>query len=685
MADDRNQRRQEVSRVKGENEQDLLGLANVTGVFTGTKVTGGVDTGTIAIVVTVSEKKDVPAKQRVPAEINGIPTDVIEEVIEPMQMANAIRLEDLEPVVDATMYATLEGGMSIGPCRSFFLEPPEVAEAGNYVFVGTLGCMVTDNATNDPMMLSNFHVMCVDDSWSVGDTMAQPSRVDGGSCPADQVGALARAQLTPSVDGAVASISGRPHVCEILEIGDINGTAVAAQNMAVRKRGRTTELTHGTVTAVDYTTSVDYGDGLGVVTFTNQIRIVNDAAQSAFFGKKGDSGSVVVDSSNNVVGLYFAGNSTGTVGVANQIAAVLSALDVSMCSGGIKKFEKEWAKEFLNDKWLKHEKLEIKEIEVKERLKDYIKEWKEYAYEKFGQFENFEPWERDPWERWGGGGPPVVGAPPVVGGRPPVFRGPSAAGTTAMGGWSRPKPNCVDFTTLAVGPGPNPVPASPFHVRVLDHLGAPLGATQVVNWGSFTGLNAGFTAEIKVERECPTVQATLVHFAQPATMEAYNSDGSLAGTSTMTPTQMLEQTLTIEGTAISFVRITCPSNETILLSLCCCADTTCKSAEEDKPYLADHKAVVKDKELKEPKDFKEPHKEKLEFKEQIKEPKELKEQVKEPKEFKEQIKDGKEPKEIREGGFEHFIPPSMRPDLGRGALSREADRGGGPRMRRNPC
>ena len=207
MPDEQNQRRQEVSRVKAEHEQELLDLANVTGIFTGTKVTGGVDTGTVAIVVTVSEKKDVAAKQRIPAEINGIPTDVIEEVIEPMNLAS-MRLEDIAPVVDATMYATLEGGMSIGPCRSIFLEPPDVPEAGNYVFVGTLGCLVRDNTTNDPMMLSNFHVMCVDDSWAAGNTMAQPSRVDGGSCPGDQVGALVRAVLNPGVDGAVASIAG---------------------------------------------------------------------------------------------------------------------------------------------------------------------------------------------------------------------------------------------------------------------------------------------------------------------------------------------------------------------------------------------------------------------------------------------------------------------------------------------
>jgi hypothetical protein len=182
--------------------------------------------------------------------------------------------------------------------------------------------------------------------------------------------------------------------------------------------------------------------------------------------------------------------------------------------------------------------------------------------------------------------------------------------------------------------------------------------------------------EIKIGGECPIVQATLVHFAQPATMEAFNADGSLAGTATMTPTQMVEQTLTIEGTAIAYVRIYSPSDETILLSLCCCADVPCKSRDEEKPWLADHKAVIK-----EPKEFKE-------LKEPIKEFKEPKE-LKEPKEFKE-IREGgpifsgpggrmsvEERLAALEsmigGGGQHFIPSSMRPDLGRGALTNEPD------------
>ena len=354
-----NQRRQEISRVKEEQEDALLKLPNVTGVYTDYKTTGGKPTDKLAIVVTVRTKKDVPKAQAVPKDINGIPTDVVEEEIIPMV---GVLLNEIAPSVDAATYTTLEGGISIGPCRSVHLDPPEVTTSGDYVFVGTLGCIVRDNATNQPMMLSNFHVMCINNAWAVGNTMTQPSLVDGGSCPSGVVGTLARAQLDSSVDCAVSDIAGRPTSCSIVDIGDVQGTAIATTDLAVRKRGRTTSLTHGTVTATDYTTTVDYGDGLGAVTLRNQIRIVNDPAQSSQFGNKGDSGSVVVNASNEVVGLYFAGNGTGTVGVANPIAAVLSALNVSMCTNVVKKLElKEFVKEWQAEKFFKNEKVEFKE------------------------------------------------------------------------------------------------------------------------------------------------------------------------------------------------------------------------------------------------------------------------------------------------------------------------------------
>ncbi len=63
------------------------------------------------------------------------------------------------------------GGISIGPDRS----------VGGYIFAGTLGCIVTDNITSAKMMLSNFHVMCIDSSWNIGDKKNQPSLIDSGT------------------------------------------------------------------------------------------------------------------------------------------------------------------------------------------------------------------------------------------------------------------------------------------------------------------------------------------------------------------------------------------------------------------------------------------------------------------------------------------------------------------------
>ena len=331
----------EIRPIKKAAEAELLRRPGVTGVDIGYKFVAGKKTSTLSIRVYVEKKGNVPAGKAIPETINGVKTDVIERRFE--LKPRMIRVLDLLPQADTGEYDPLRGGMSIGPCRAVFLDEAEAAcqdapGPGNYIFVGTLGAFVRDNATGAEMMLSNFHVMCLNNGWSVGDTMAQPSRVDGGTCPADVVGALQRASLGGQVDCAVASHTARGWECSILDIGAINGTAAATDGMAVRKRGRTTGLTYGVVDTVDLSVNIDYCDGLGPMTLTDQIGIEVDAAQSAQFGDGGDSGSVVVDSSNNVVGLYFAGNSDGTYGAANPIAAVLSALNVSICTAP-KKFE----------------------------------------------------------------------------------------------------------------------------------------------------------------------------------------------------------------------------------------------------------------------------------------------------------------------------------------------------------
>jgi hypothetical protein len=275
-----------IVEAKKKAEESLLKLPGVTGVDIGFKEVGGKATDQIAIRVLVAEKKDVPKAQRVPEQIDGIPTDVIQRKFELHQMASRMREADLHPMVDAGTYTPLKGGISIGPCRAI----------GGFVFAGTLGCVVIDNASGKHMLLSNFHVMCVDNTHAVGDAMTQPSRVDGGACPGGVVGTLARQSLGGQVDCAVADISGaRGNVCEIVDIGAVAGQAVAALGQKVRKRGRTTMLTYGEVDSVHLTVTVDYGAGIGNVTLTDQIGIKPDTAHNPKFGDHGDSGSVVVD------------------------------------------------------------------------------------------------------------------------------------------------------------------------------------------------------------------------------------------------------------------------------------------------------------------------------------------------------------------------------------------------------
>lgn len=351
-------------------ENEWLAKPGVTGIDVGFKYVSGRRTDEIAIRVLVAKKDpSVAQSDKVPPDIAGIKTDVIERTFFLHDTAkNRKSLEDISLQADAGTYNPVKGGISIGPCRA----------VGGFVYVGTLGAIVKDNASGNPLLLSNFHVMCIDNGWHVGDTMAQPGRVDGGTCPANVVGTLERAALTASVDGAVCSLTGRSYSCEIVDIGPVTGTVAATLNMPVRKRGRTTGLTYGFVDSVSLSVNIDYGDGIGSRTLTNQIGIRPDTARNAAFGDHGDSGSAVVDGLVKVVGLHFAGSSDGH-GVANQIAEVLSTLNVSMCAAAPKnqlKDTKDLYKEKLEIKEFKQEKLEYKDY-VKEREKSPIKDYKD--------------------------------------------------------------------------------------------------------------------------------------------------------------------------------------------------------------------------------------------------------------------------------------------------------------------
>jgi hypothetical protein len=107
---------------------------------------------------------------------------------------------------------------------------------------------------------------------------------------------------------------------QILGIGQVSGIKSATLGMKVRKSGRTTGYTEGTINLLNATVSVAYGNK--TARFTGQI-ITGPMSQG------GDSGSLIVDGEENkAVGLLFAGSNLSTI--FNPIDRVLAALNVSI-------------------------------------------------------------------------------------------------------------------------------------------------------------------------------------------------------------------------------------------------------------------------------------------------------------------------------------------------------------------
>ncbi|AHI01744.1 hypothetical protein [Kutzneria albida] len=317
--------------VKRRVEDDLLALRGVVGVDIAEKITAGERTGQLGITAYVREKLPlarIAPGEVLPAEVEGVAVDV---VADEFVLHRALLAQDAEfpDARGAERHKVVLGGISMGPARSILLCPPDAPRTGEYVIVGTLGALVTDRSGNGQVMgLTTFHAACVDDAWSVGDSMVHPSRADGGGQD-DSIGTLCRAALSGSVDGAAALlVTSHPHRASIVDIGPITGTAVATRGAVVRKRGRTTGLTMGLITSTDATLKIDYRDGLGVRVLRNQLRV--EVVGGGVMGDYGDSGAVLVDVDNRVVGLYFAGNLSGTAAFANPIDRVLDELDVEL-------------------------------------------------------------------------------------------------------------------------------------------------------------------------------------------------------------------------------------------------------------------------------------------------------------------------------------------------------------------
>lgn len=317
---------------------DLLRHGNVVATGVGYKTKDGSMTDTPSIVCSVTRKlplSQVASSDRVPETVNGIPTDVLETG----------RIRALQPPTGR--HRPAPGGVSIGHAA---------------ITAGTLGCLVKRGS--EVLILSNNHVLANSNDAQRGDSILQPGPADGGRNPADRfaelddfvpinftspeppsdcqfasgviallnagcsmIGSRTRYRIvrpqadTNLVDAALARPLNPTDVAsEILEIGELNGSAPATLGMAIQKSGRTTGYTTGEIQQIDVTVNVQYGPG-NVAQFTDQL-LAGPMSQG------GDSGSAVLDTDRRVVGLLFAGSDSTTI--MNRIENVFSALNVSV-------------------------------------------------------------------------------------------------------------------------------------------------------------------------------------------------------------------------------------------------------------------------------------------------------------------------------------------------------------------
>jgi hypothetical protein len=320
----------EALAIKSRVAPQLLALPGVTAVGLGSKETGGQPTGELALKVFVTVKRpadQVAAAELVPAEIDGLPTDVIQSGIRHLVADPAGAIITSEDT-DATRSRPLTGGRRI-----------RREDSG---YSGTMGCFLVDPAhVGTAYGITNFHVVSVPDVPApVAGTSAvgQPtgkSSVTG--CCNDLFGKFAGGERddTGGKDEAAIKLDpGTQWLAEIADIGIITGSheitvaEATPQTYKVRKRGARTKLTGGVVSAVN--TSDGHSDN-GIVIKPNPNADAN--TRTVFFDYEGDSGSALVNDASEVTGLVYARDDSGN-GYAYAIDHVLerlgTALDVTL-------------------------------------------------------------------------------------------------------------------------------------------------------------------------------------------------------------------------------------------------------------------------------------------------------------------------------------------------------------------
>lgn len=266
------------------DEIEISKKKNVVGIGIGEKHVNGIPTGEKSAVVLVQDKVPMSSlreKDRIPKTIDGFKTDVLR--------IGKVTTEGLTKKI-----RPLTPGYGCGHGK---------------VTAGTIGGVFMMNGY--PVILSNNHVLANTNSAKIGDTTINPAKHDGGSMwnPYHRFGNLKDFVVIKASDNYQDSAVSKLHQNvvwknEIYRIGAPTGIAAPVVGTAVQKSGRTTGYTTGKIITIHAKVSVWYG---------NSVKKFNDCILTTDMSQGGDSGSLLLDMSNNIIGLLFAGSSEVTI------------------------------------------------------------------------------------------------------------------------------------------------------------------------------------------------------------------------------------------------------------------------------------------------------------------------------------------------------------------------------------
>jgi hypothetical protein len=281
----------------------------ITNIGIGAKEVGGRMTDDFAFRVYVGTKLpagDVPAQWQIPARVEGVPTDVLPT-------------SSTQVLVDDRKLRPLRGGTQV---------KNEFVQDDSRTLAGTIGCLVKFIDTLEVMALTCEHVTLAGQA-ALGVSMGQPKYVTSCCCCTyNMIGKAFRAVKNAQLDCAVIKldddianeVEAVDGVNLVEGLGTLTGAAQAVCFETIRKRGRTTGLTTGRVKEVLFEGSQILIEPTGPAP---------PPGETLRFADLGDSGSVLVNNTNQVVGLLWATDvATRTMGVANHIGLVMRELQI---------------------------------------------------------------------------------------------------------------------------------------------------------------------------------------------------------------------------------------------------------------------------------------------------------------------------------------------------------------------